>query len=91
MKSEKIFEVKFWETEDCRDLGICEIYEEYNEIDLAIIECNSLYKEFGFASIEVEDENGEVYYHISYDNQKKIKIVKYNNGNPIKYNKEIMK
>ena len=77
------YTIKGWETEECRNEGLAFDIEDIDNIEDAISEAESYFRD-GLACVEVEDENGEVYYHISYDVNKKKEIEKYNNGKKLK-------
>jgi phosphate-selective porin len=48
------YAIKFWETEEERDLGISELFlEDFTDIDLAIIQAKEMVDDMGYESVEV--------------------------------------
>lgn len=79
----KNYTVKGWETEECRNEGLAFDIEDFDNLEDAIDEAESYYRN-GLACVEVEDEDGNVYYHLSFDVRSKKEIEKYNNGKQLK-------
>ena len=73
------YTIKGWQTEECRNEGLAFDIEDIDNIEDAIEEAESYYRN-GLACVEVEDEDGNVYYHISFDINKNKEIEKYNNN-----------
>lgn len=76
------YTIKGWETEECREEGFSFDIEDFDNVEEAAIEAESYYRN-GLACVEVEDKNGNVYYHLSFDFASKKEIEKYNSGKPI--------
>jgi phosphate-selective porin len=52
------YTIKFWETEEERDLGISELFlEDFTDIDLAITQAKEMVDDMGYASVEVVETN----------------------------------
>jgi hypothetical protein len=77
------YTIKGWETEQCRNEGLSFDIEDFDNVEDAANEAESYYRN-GLACVEVEDENGNVYYHLSFDVASKKEIEKYNSGKQLK-------
>ncbi len=72
----KTYTILVWETEECRDYGISIEVDEFKNLKKCIEE--SRYYINDNRCVEVIDENGECYFHLSYKNNKIFE--KYNKG-----------
>jgi hypothetical protein len=51
--------IKFWETEDHREIGISDLYLEiFNDLDLAIIKAKEMVDDIDIACVEVVEARG---------------------------------
>jgi len=62
--------IKYWETEEMRDMGISEIFSIEKDLNETINKVNKLFNDENFSCIEIENENGDTLYHLSNDNIK---------------------
>jgi hypothetical protein len=52
------YTIKFWATEDHRDLGISSLFlEDFTDLDLAITQAKEMVDDMGYASVEVVETN----------------------------------
>ena len=63
-----IYTIKGWETEECREEGLSFELEDFDTLQEAIDEADAYYRN-DLACVEVEDEEGRVYYHNSEDGE----------------------
>jgi hypothetical protein len=77
------YKIKGWETEESRSEGLSFEIDNFDNVEDAANEAESYYRN-GLACVEVEDDNGNLYYHLSYDISSKKEIEKYNSGKQLK-------
>lgn len=61
------YAVKFWEDEEMRDLGESSLHDVDLPKEVAIEEAKKIYSKQDYPAVEVEDDNGNVVFHISVD------------------------